>query len=178
VHWREAWKYGERAFRYCQHDVGHALGAISLASAGLGWQASLLDGLGSEQLGHLLGVSDPQGAEAEHPDCVVAVYPQGQACRVQTLPRHPLSSFAGLSWKGEPDHLSHRHEDWPLIDDVATATDKPSTGGAYRGALGAPEAAEGGPTGTSPLSLRRIIRRRRSASAMDRRGSISRDLVD
>lgn len=21
VHWREAWKYGERAFRYCQHDM-------------------------------------------------------------------------------------------------------------------------------------------------------------
>ncbi|MGZ9159349.1 MAG: nitroreductase, partial [Nitrospira sp.] len=26
VHWREAWKYGERAFRYCNHDVGHAIG--------------------------------------------------------------------------------------------------------------------------------------------------------
>ena len=24
IHWREAWKYGERAFRYCQHDIGHA----------------------------------------------------------------------------------------------------------------------------------------------------------
>src|SRR5438034_7528389 len=24
IHWREAWKYGERAFRYCQHDLGHA----------------------------------------------------------------------------------------------------------------------------------------------------------
>jgi len=22
IHWREAWKYGERAFRYCQHDAG------------------------------------------------------------------------------------------------------------------------------------------------------------
>jgi len=28
VHWREAWKYGERAFRYCQHDAGHAIGAL------------------------------------------------------------------------------------------------------------------------------------------------------
>jgi len=25
IHWREAWKYGERAFRYCQHDIGHAI---------------------------------------------------------------------------------------------------------------------------------------------------------
>jgi SagB-type dehydrogenase family enzyme len=22
--WREAWKYGERAYRYCLHDIGHA----------------------------------------------------------------------------------------------------------------------------------------------------------
>ena len=45
IHWREAWKYGERAFRYCQIDAGHALAAISLAAAGLGWQATLLDDL-------------------------------------------------------------------------------------------------------------------------------------
>ncbi len=30
VHWREAWKYGERAYRYCQHDAGQALGLRSL----------------------------------------------------------------------------------------------------------------------------------------------------
>ncbi len=27
IHWREAWKYGERAYRYCQHDLGHAMGS-------------------------------------------------------------------------------------------------------------------------------------------------------
>ena len=36
VHWREAWKYGERAFRYCQLDVGHALGALRYAAGGAG----------------------------------------------------------------------------------------------------------------------------------------------
>ena len=29
IFWRESWKYGERAFRYCNHDVGHALAALS-----------------------------------------------------------------------------------------------------------------------------------------------------
>ena len=24
IYWREAWKYGERAYRYCQHDIVHA----------------------------------------------------------------------------------------------------------------------------------------------------------
>ena len=32
IHWREAWKYGERAFRYCQLDVGHALAALRYAA--------------------------------------------------------------------------------------------------------------------------------------------------
>ena len=39
IHLREAWKYGERAFRYCQHDAGHALAAVGLAAARLGWTA-------------------------------------------------------------------------------------------------------------------------------------------
>ncbi len=39
IHWREAWKYGERAFRYCQHDVGHAIGALRVA-ASLAWVAA------------------------------------------------------------------------------------------------------------------------------------------
>ena len=45
VHWREAWKYGERAFRYCNHDVGHAIGTARIAAATLGWNMALLDGV-------------------------------------------------------------------------------------------------------------------------------------
>jgi hypothetical protein len=34
IHWREAWKYGERAFRYSQHDAArHYGGSIRLRSA-------------------------------------------------------------------------------------------------------------------------------------------------
>ena len=45
VNWRETWKYGERAFRYCQHDVGHAIGSAGLrprrsAGACCCWTAS------------------------------------------------------------------------------------------------------------------------------------------
>ena len=32
IHWREAWKYGERAYRYCQHDAGHAIAATRYAA--------------------------------------------------------------------------------------------------------------------------------------------------
>ncbi len=176
VHWREAWKYGERAFRYCQLDVGHAVGAIALAAAGLGWQATLLDGVGSEQLADLLGVSDPQGAEAEHPDCLLAVYPRGQACPEQLPSHQALVSSSVLAWQGKPNLLSHRHARWPLIDDAAAATEKPPTKGAYSGGPQAWEDVGSEPTGAPPLSLRKIIHQRRSAAAMDPRGGISRDV--
>jgi hypothetical protein len=31
IAWREAWKYGERAYRYCLHDIGHAWQALARA---------------------------------------------------------------------------------------------------------------------------------------------------
>jgi SagB-type dehydrogenase family enzyme len=76
IHWREAWKYGERAFRYCQHDAGHAIGALRIAAATLGWRASLLDGLADDTIEDLLGLNraeDFVGAEREHPVAVLAV---------------------------------------------------------------------------------------------------------
>ena len=55
VHWREAWKYGERAFRYCNHDVGHAIGTARIAAATLGWNMALLDGISQNTVAMLLG---------------------------------------------------------------------------------------------------------------------------
>ncbi len=61
IHWREAWKYGERAYRYCQHDAGHALAALRYAGAALGWRARLLDHWSDEELAQLLGLGRKVG---------------------------------------------------------------------------------------------------------------------
>ena len=82
VNWRETWKYGERAFRYCQHDVGHAIGSARIAAQTLGWRMLLLDGLADDTVAALLGVDraeDFEGAEREHPDCLAVVWPDDQA---------------------------------------------------------------------------------------------------
>src|SRR5438874_4302442 len=76
VYWREAWKYGERAFRYCQHDVGHALGTVRIAAAALGWSALVLDGTADATIDTLLGLdrsADFEGAEREYAEAVLAV---------------------------------------------------------------------------------------------------------
>ena len=81
IYWRESWKYGERAFRYCQHDVGHAIAAVTYAASVLGWRASLLASVNDDDLAVLLGVQDQSGPGAEHPDCLLVVYPTGSASR-------------------------------------------------------------------------------------------------
>ena len=175
IHWREAWKYGERAFRYCQHDVGHAIAAISIAAAGLGWQATLLDDVGTAQLADLLGTSTTraQGVEAEHPDCMLAIYPQGQTCETHALPADALAAFSTLAWEGRPNRLSPAHADWPIIDDVAAATVKPPTQDVYPPLISPGEPLTLAPT---PIALRRIIHQRRSARAMDGRSWMPRDV--
>jgi len=176
IHWREAWKYGERAFRYCQHDIGHAIAALSVAAAGLGWQSSLLDNLGADQLRTLLGLEGAGQAEPEEPDCLLCVYPQGAAAPAggPTEPEAIIAAFASLCWQGRPNTLSSSHVDWPAIDKAAAATSKPGIGGSYGYAAGCPVA--GLPFRAMERAgdqmLRPIIRRRRSAVAMDPRGSI------
>src|SRR2546423_12943979 len=36
IFWREAWKYRERAYRYCCHDLGHAMMSLLIAASALG----------------------------------------------------------------------------------------------------------------------------------------------
>jgi SagB-type dehydrogenase family enzyme len=171
VHWREAWKYGERAYRYCQHDAGHAIAAISLAAAAQGWQATLLDDLGTEMLAVLLGVDDSQGAEAEEPDCVLVLHPQGTSPRTHNLPGNALETFAALLWQGKPNLLSHGHVAWPIIERVTAATKKPATNQEYEAfrPTGTPLA-----VGSARVSFRQIIYQRRSAVALDGCTSITR----
>ena len=116
IHWREAWKYGERAFRYCQHDAGHAIGALRIAAATLGWSAALLQGVADETIEDLLGLNraeDFAGAEREHPDCRaggLADRPRRRragpratrdAATARSCPRAPTDSRV-LARRGEP----------------------------------------------------------------------------
>ncbi|WP_347987772.1 SagB/ThcOx family dehydrogenase [Methylomonas sp. AM2-LC] len=130
IHWREAWKYGERAFRYCQHDIGHALAALSYAAACLGWSIELCSSVADSEIAAGLGLNqatDFIASEHESADIL---------CRIIT-PSSPsnhfnpvcLSSlFASTQWFGTAEQLSGRHfYRWPIIDDVSKQAEKPAT---------------------------------------------------
>ena len=77
VVWREAWKYGERAFRYSQHDVGHAVGSLSYAAACLGWRMEVLAAPGDGEVAGWLGLDREDAShryEREHPDLIAVVH--------------------------------------------------------------------------------------------------------
>ena len=105
IHWREAWKYGERAFRYCQHDVGHALGTLRFAAAALGWTLCLLDRVGDAAVSELLGLdrdADYAGAEREHPELLALVVPQDWA-----RPPRPAAAGRGRTSSGRCPMVRH-----------------------------------------------------------------------
>lgn len=164
IHWREAWKYGERAFRYCQHDVGHAIGAIRYAAATLGWGVQLLDEWGDDAIATLLGIdrhTDFNSAEAEHPDVLLLITTQGGT----TFPdvEQLLSQARTGQWQGQANCLSPKHfERWPVIEEAAALSRKPATATSKQAATLPPPLPS-----HCELSATTLIRQRRSAQAFD-----------
>jgi nitroreductase len=124
IHWREAWKYGMRAWRYCQHDCGHAIAAVAYAAAALGWQARMVSSVSDEVLAGLLGLDragDFEGAEDEAPDALLWIgdphaQPDSESLR---------AAMRDATWHGRANRLSTAHVEWPDIEAIHRATLKP-----------------------------------------------------
>jgi nitroreductase len=163
IPWREAWKYGLRAFRYCQHDCGHALTALAYAAAIFSWSARQL-AWGDAQIGALTGVDrhdDFHAGEPENPEALVWIGP-GQAPNAAGV----LAALAGAHWCGTANRLSAQQRDWPDIPAVTAATIRPA--GAIDDTVAEVDQARLAalsPGTSSPASA--LIRRRRSAQAFD-----------
>jgi SagB-type dehydrogenase family enzyme len=181
IHWRESWKYGERAFRYCQHDLGHAVAAVRLAAALAGWRVSMLSQWSHRAVAAVTGIDRDEDfveAEREEPACVLAV--TAEEPPPSLADGWPLADAIRRGrWTGRASQLSEDHVEWTFIDEIASAT-------ADRG-RGLPHASSGAgqpergdrpsiPTGQAALNrpvlergldARRVILSRRSALAFD-----------
>jgi nitroreductase len=120
IHWRESWKYGLRAYRYCQHDVGHALGALALAASSLGWTIELLN-IDTEILSALLGIHRQSGPEREVADCLVWISAAEGSQPDVGLIGENIDELAGCSMQAKANQLSRQHQSWPAIDEVHQA---------------------------------------------------------
>ncbi len=113
IHWREAWKYGERAFRYCHLDMGHVLAAVSYAAALHGWQPRLLR-LDANATAQMLGMDraeDFANVEAEEAEVIVALHANSD------------TPAAWQHYAGTPSLIDPRPlYQWPVIEEVSVAT--------------------------------------------------------
>lgn len=166
IHWREAWKYGERAFRYCQHDLGHALAAFRISAAVLGWRMVLLDQLSNDQIANLLGLSRAEDfgeAEDEHPASIAAIIPSTAAFSSGAISNDAIIRLSEAEWYGHANRLSVTHVEWDIIDAAAEQSWKPRT---EHGVL--PGISAVGTSRTNrQLSAEQIIQQRRSCLALD-----------
>lgn len=173
IFWREAWKYGERAFRYCNHDVGHALAGMSFSANLQGWQLKYLNGVSDEQIDAVLAFDRVNWMEfeEEYPELLCFVYNKEVSTVPRSLSNEIVADFSHLSITGEPNILSKDRVHWQVIDEVARLTKKPVTAEialsysdmALRGEVIPVRSAAG------------IIRRRRSAVAFAGERSLGRE---
>ncbi|GIU75279.1 MAG: hypothetical protein KatS3mg004_2366 [Bryobacteraceae bacterium] len=107
IFWREAWKYRARAYRYVNHDLGHAMMAVQYAAGAMGWP-SLVRGIFPDAEWH----SRLHLAADEQVMLLIELLPP-------TGPRTPQPT----GWTpGEPNRLSAEVVEYPLIEQIHQAT--------------------------------------------------------
>lgn len=155
IAWREAWKYRDRAYRYCLHDIGHAWQALALAARAIGCDSFAAGHFPDDEVAQFCRLQDD-----EWPMLIVEL--RG-ACIPVSEP-----SVAGPVWYGgEANPLSREAVSYPAIDEIHGATKVKGRG--YRSIATAEPASTG--SGEirlpAPASSTRpwgeVVRRRRSA---------------
>jgi SagB-type dehydrogenase family enzyme len=183
IHWREAWKYGERAFRYCQHDLGHAIAAVAIASALAGWRAVLLPAWSGRAIGAVTGVDreeDFTEAEREEPGCIIAISTGESAHWAEETVSQLAGGIRRGRWSGRASQLSEDHVEWSFIDEVARATEDPgrprvpATPPAEQDRRAGRHRDGRHPQGHPRMGARALLLQRRSAVAFDGRSTLDR----
>ncbi|MBZ5644431.1 MAG: SagB/ThcOx family dehydrogenase [Acidobacteriia bacterium] len=161
IFWREAWKYRDRAYRYCCHDLGHATMSLLLAARALGHYGGAVAHFADLRVTRALGL----GAGDESP-MVFLIFPPANSDSPKPAP--PEKIFAGspneLSPEEIPYELLLEMHRATILSDPAGPVPAPPTNAAteHQPRLPSPEPARDAPLGE-------IARRRRSALDFDPR---------
>ena len=174
IFWRESWKYGERAYRYCDLDVGHAIASVRFSANLMGWNVKVLNGVSDEQINSLFGFDKRKWIkdEEEFPEVLFFIYPEDVENIPKNLPDELVEHFKNKEFLGIPNRLSREHYRWDVIYEVAEAAEKPET---------IPKNIKLSKqdlkfTIPSPFKASQIIRKRRSAVGYDRRTFMPKDV--
>ena len=110
IAWREAWKYGERAYRYCLHDIGHAWQALTLAAQAIGCESFAIGCFRDDEVAERCRLH-----EDEWPMLIVEL-------RGKSIPIQESDARETLWYGGQANQLSKETIEFPLIDAIHNAT--------------------------------------------------------
>ncbi len=167
IMWREAWKYGERAFRYCQLDAGHAVGTLSYAAQTLGWSVTEQKHISTEALAKLLGVDRNEDfparrypeTEREEAEILLSISFSRAAT---TSPQHIITN----NWQGTASTIdAHPIYRWPVIEEVAVASRQKTI--SHNTAAMLPTSKANKTIDNNPISTASVILGRRSAQRFE-----------
>jgi SagB-type dehydrogenase family enzyme len=110
IAWREAWKYRDRAYRYCLHDMGHAWQSLILAATAMGCETVASGHFVDNEITSLCKLSDD-----EWPMLIISLH--GDA-----IPQQASNSIAPVWFGGAPNSLSTETISYSLIHRVHAGT--------------------------------------------------------
>jgi len=110
IAWREAWKYQNRAYRYCLHDIGHAWQSLALAARSIGCESFAIGNFSDDRVAEV-GLLSPD----EWPMLIVEL-------RGPSIPVSVLEPVETILFGGQPNRLSEEQVPFPLIDKIHAAT--------------------------------------------------------
>ena len=123
--WREAWKYGERSWRYTQLDCGHAYKALEISAKILGWDIQILD-VSDEDISSLLGFDDIKRyvpEESEKADMLLLV---SKGTSTQTIDIQNLRDSLQDKYSGDANVLSASRHNWEILEKIENAVSSES----------------------------------------------------
>lgn len=155
IAWREAWKYRDRAYRHCLHDIGHAWQALALAAHALGCDTFAFGHFSDDEVSQSCGL-EPD----EWPMLIVEV-------RGSSIPVSERKACQPVWYGGQANQISTETIAYARIEAIHTATKFSRQG------RRSSSAAEPSPTGageirlpsaaSSQRSFGEVARKRRSA---------------
>jgi len=161
IFWREAWKYGDRAYRYCCHDLGHAIMSLLLAARSLGLPGGAVAHFSDVSLARAMGLVESD----EAPMAFLAFPPQNISIGF------PAALEQGVM--GIPNELSAEEVRSDLLLGIHASTILPDPAGALPSVsttnqdIADDYARSSDPPHDAPLGS--TVRRRRSALDFDPR---------
>jgi SagB-type dehydrogenase family enzyme len=155
IAWRESWKYGGRAYRYCLHDIGHAWQALALAARAIGCDSFATANFPDDALVQSCRLHDD-----EWPMLIIEV-------RGASIPERTPEAGETVWYGGRANRLSMETIEYPLITGIHNATKQSDH--TCRGISAAEPDLHGSgeitlpPPALSQSSFGEVVRRRRSA---------------